>query len=150
MPDLGPYFLDPNPGPPGALTYVVGAIFLVALVASLYIYLRRQALFASAPPRLRLAGIAGLVGIIVSLIGVLLALARIFQLPYVAMRVWLYADLVVGVLLLAFLVYYVLLRLPRAVAQHRREEMRQRYMPRPGDKRASRPAARKKGKGRKK
>ncbi|MHB1416081.1 MAG: hypothetical protein ACYC1C_12605 [Chloroflexota bacterium] len=141
MPDLGPYFFDPNPGPPDIYTYVLTAIYAALFVVSLFFAIRSGALFQVAPPIVRPMRIAGIVGAIVAAGGLLLATARFFEFPPFAARIWLLIPLAVAVILLGFFIYYLRVLLPPRLLRYRQQQIRQQYI-----SRSHRRPTRKKGK----
>ncbi len=141
MPDL----FNATPGPADGLVYVLGALFALVGAAGLFVRLRRDGLFAGDPAYARAAGRAGTVGLVLGIIGVLLAVAAYFEVPVLAARIWLVGLLLVGLALLGYLVYHWRVRLPELARRERESALRRRFQGRAGAKRGG-----KKGKGRKK
>jgi hypothetical protein len=145
MPDLGSYLFETFPGEPGLFTYLATGIFIVGLAAGLFVYFRRQALFGDSPALARVAGRAGFTSAILSAFGLLFALFSFLQVPLLAARFWMAGLLLTGLILIVYLIYYLRVKLPPLLAHYRQEQLRQRFMPHPAERRA----ARKKGKKRK-
>lgn len=146
MPEFGSYLLDPSPGPADTLVYVLGAVFAVALAASLYFYVRRGSLLGEGTPLAALAGRAGLAGALVAGFGLLFAVAAVFQVPVLSARIWLVALFLVGLLVVAYLVYYLRARLPGQMAEYQQEMVRQRHLSRPAGKKGGKKRERKRKK----
>ena len=145
MPDVGRYLFDTFPGEPDAFTYSAGGIFLVGLVVGLFLHFRRQVLFGGLPALARLAGRVGLTSAILSAFGVAFALLNYFRVPLLGARFWLAGLLLTGLLLLIYLAYYLRVKLPPLLTRYRQAQLRQQFMPRPTERRATK----KKGKKRK-
>lgn len=136
MPDLGSYLFNLEPGPPDAVVVGLGIFFAVALVAGLAAYYFRKTWFRGTP-YLWLAGTAGLWGITTGGLGILFVLAAVAGIPLFAARFWLVGLALIDLVVIAWLLYTLLIRIPRDRERYVQASVRQRYLPRPSGKKKS-------------
>ena len=136
--DPGYWFEGASAGPATPFTYAMIALFALALVASLVVWLMRRRLFPGQRIKTRLANRLGPWFVTAAAIGLLSTLLRVAQFPILSARViWLAALL--GLLgLLAYLLRYWRTRYPAELDRLQREEQRQRFLPKPRRKRPER------------
>lgn len=134
--DLG-YWFNGEPGLPTPYTYVVLGLFGVALIGSLVVWTRRRQLFPGQRVKTRLAARLGPWAVGLSATGLASAALRVAEVPILSARViWLVCGL--GLLgIAAYLLWYARVRYPREIVRLEREELIQRYMPRPRRRRSS-------------
>ncbi|HEY3109181.1 MAG TPA: hypothetical protein VGL23_10545 [Chloroflexota bacterium] len=132
------WFEGATAGPATPFTYAMIALFALALVASLVVWLMRRRLFAGQRIKTRLANQLGPWFVTAAAIGLLSTLLRVAQFPILSARlIWLAALLsLLG--LVAYLLRYWRTRYPAELARIQRDEQRQRFMPKPRRKRAER------------
>jgi hypothetical protein len=145
MPTLNPalllesgYWFNGNPGPPTPITYVLLAVFLVALAASVFVWQRRRQLFPNQRVKTRLAAQLGPWFAGIALTGVVLMVLRVVEFPILSGRILWLLCLVALVALAAYVAFYMLRRYPTEVARLAREEERRRWMPKPRQRRGAR------------
>jgi phosphatidylglycerophosphate synthase len=126
------WFEGSTAGPPTPFTYAVIALFAILLVASLVVWLMRRRLFPGQRIKTRLANRLGPWLVTAAAIGLLSALLRVVQFPILSARVIWLAALLWYLGLVGYLVYYWRTRYGPELARLEREEMRQRFVPKPG------------------
>ncbi|MBI2914386.1 MAG: hypothetical protein HYY08_00520 [Firmicutes bacterium] len=125
------YLFDPSPaGPPSGWYEVLAIAFIVISLAvqGLYYYWARRS-FAQDVYHLRLARTVAMFVGAVSSVALILILARYLSLPFLSMRILLILTIVVGLVLAAYFVYYMVRVYPLKTAMAAREAIRQRYLP---------------------
>ncbi|MHB1135128.1 MAG: hypothetical protein ACYC4L_22375 [Chloroflexota bacterium] len=138
MPDLGSYLFNMDPGEPDLFTYLAGAIFLLALVMGLFVYLRRRQLFGAVPALARFVGGAGAYAAVIGGVGLGFTLLSYVRLPLLGSRFWLAGMLLGLVVWFGWFIYYSRVRLPALIERYRQATLREQYLPRPGAGRGSR------------
>lgn len=139
MPDVWSILFNLEPGPADAWVYLLGIVFLVTLVGGQVVHRRRRVLFRGSP-YLWVAEATGQWATIIGALGVVFALGAILVIPILNLRFWLAATALSGLILLLWLAYVVLVRIPRDRSRYYHITQSQRYLPTAGGK--------KKGKGR--
>ena len=144
------YLLSPEPGAPSIIYGVIGALYLLLLVAGILVYGFRERPFGRRRLNAGLAKTAATAGIVLGAIGVALVTGRYLLVPILSARILIYLLALVSVALLAYFVYYLLRVYPARRARDEAEELRRRYLPRPKGRPTPVPSrivrARKKGK----
>ncbi len=135
MPDVGQYLFATYPGEPDVFVWVAGAIFLLGLVAGLFLYLRHEALFP-VPVVRRVAQPAAVTSIVIGSLGLLFTIFALLQVPLLSSRFWLAGLLLAGLVGIGYLVYYLIFRLPARLQGYQQAQVRQRYLPRPNERRS--------------
>lgn len=132
------YWFNGDPGPATPISYLLLAVFLVALAAGLLIWLRRRQLFPGQRIKTRLAAQLGPWFVGVAATGAVLMLLRVVEFPILSGRIlWLLCLFgLVGIL--AYLAYYMQRRYPLELARLAREEERQRWAPKAKQRRGGR------------
>jgi hypothetical protein len=142
MPDVGQYLFATYPGEPDAFVWLAGVIFLLGLASGLFVYLRSDALFP-VPIVRKVAQPAAVTSIVISGLGLLFTVFALLLVPLLGSRFWLAGLLLAGLIGLAYLVFYLIVRFPARLQSYQQGLLRQRYLPRPSDRRQ--PASKKKG-----
>jgi hypothetical protein len=132
------WFEGSTAGPATPFTYVLIVLFALALVASLVVWLMRRRLFPGQRIKTRLANRLGPWFVTAAAIGLISTLLRVVQFPILSARVIWLAALLGLIGLLAYLVRYWRTRYPAELVRLQREEMRQRFVPKPRRKRPER------------
>ena len=132
------YWLDGFTGPPTAYTYLLLALFAVAMLVSAFVWLFRRRLFPRHRVKVRLAARLGPWFFGVAAAAVALLLLRVAQSPILTARIlWLLCGAgLVG--LVAHLIWYLRRRYPAELAAFEREELQRQFMPRPKGRRRRR------------
>jgi hypothetical protein len=132
------WFEGSTAGPATPITYALIVLFALALATSLVVWLMRRRLFPGQRIKTRMANRLGPWFVTAAAIGLISTLLRVAQFPILSARViWLAALL--GLLgLTAYVVRYWRTRYPAELARLEREEMRQRFVPKPRRKRPER------------
>jgi hypothetical protein len=132
------YWTNGTPGPASPISYGLLALFVLLTAASAFVWLRRRKLFPGQRIKTRLAAQHGPSFVGIAAVGIVLLLLRVVEFPILSMRLFWVLDLIVFVALAAYIAWYLLRRYPVEVARLAREEERQRWVPKPRQRRGGR------------
>lgn len=126
--DLGHWF-EAFPGPPGPLYLVLLVFFVVWTVVSLYLYWFRRTVFAGNGALIGIASRYGRYAIAIGLLGLFLLVMRYLGIPYLSIRFLLDLTVLAAAGYVIFLIYYMIARYPRRLAEVRAHDLRRQYAP---------------------
>ena len=130
--DLAHWF-DPNPGPPSPYYVLVALVLAAGLGIALYFsFVHVPRAYADHTFKAQVFGRFGKAFAILFGLGLILALLRYVQVPYLSARFLLYTDLAAAGLLALFGVFYFSRLFPVKLAAYEAEALRRRYLPKPG------------------
>lgn len=132
------YWTNVTPGPPTPITFALLALFVLLAAGSAYVWLRRRKLFPGQRVKTRLAAQLGPWFLGIAVTGVVLLLLRLVEFPILSMRLLWALALIAFAGLEAYVAWYMLRRYPAEVARLAREEARQRWVPKPKQRRGGR------------
>jgi len=132
------YWTNINADPPSPISYALLALFVLLTAASAFVWLRRRKLFPGQRVKTRLASQLGPYFVGVAATGIVLLALRLVQFPILSMRLFWLLDLIVFAGMLIYVAWYMLRRYPAEIARLAREEERQRWVPKPRQRRGGR------------
>lgn len=125
------WFEGSSAGPATPITYAVIAFFALKLIGALVLWLLRRRLFPGQRIKTRLANRFGPWVVAVAAIGLVSAGLRVVEFPILSARVIWLASFLTLAGMGTYLAWYMVKRYPGEDARLRREEERQRFIPKP-------------------
>lgn len=128
--DLGRWF-NPQPGPASSWYTILGAFFLIAIVAGIYlVWFVPRHFFRDHRYHAMLAANIGQGILWVATIGLIVVVFRLLDVGFFGMRLWLLLDAILALVLIGYLVWYLRTVYPKRIAAIERQRRARELQPR--------------------
>jgi hypothetical protein len=123
-------WLNPQPGPASSWYVILGAFFLIAIVAGIYlVWFAPRQYFRHDRYRGMILRNVGQGVLWVASIGLIVVTFRLLDVGFFGMRLWLLVDLLIAIGLAAYLIWYMRTVYPRRIAVMERQRRKAEWTP---------------------